>query len=60
MLQDKSLFYYGAVYHRLIDGKLEEARQTIVNLVPEGASVLDIGCGTGNSALNFVGTNIVK
>ena len=47
MLQDKSLFYYGAIYHRLIDGKLAEARQTIVDLIPERASVLDIGCGTG-------------
>ena len=47
MLQDKSLWYYGAIYHRMIDGKLEEARQTIVDLVPQGASVLDIGCGTG-------------
>ncbi len=47
MLQDKSLFYYGGLYHRLIDGKLEEARQAIVNHIPEGASVLDIGCGTG-------------
>jgi ubiquinone/menaquinone biosynthesis C-methylase UbiE len=31
----------------VIDGKLEEARQTIVNIIPEGTSVLDIGCGTG-------------
>lgn len=47
MPQDKSLYYYGPIYHRIIDGKLEEARQTIVNIIPEGASVLDIGCGTG-------------
>jgi len=47
MLQDKSLFYYGALYHRLIDGKLREARQAIVNIILEGTSVLDIGCGTG-------------
>lgn len=47
MLPDKSLFYYGAFYNRLIDGKLEEARQTIVDLIPQGASVIDIGCGTG-------------
>ena len=44
---DKSLFYYGAIYHRVIDGKLEEARQAVVDLVPEESSVLDIGCGTG-------------
>ena len=53
MLQDKSLFYYGTIYHRLIDGKLEEARQTIVNVVPERASVLDIGCGTGSLCLEL-------
>ena len=47
MLQDKSLFYYGPIYHRVFDGKLEEARQMIVDIIPEGASVLDIGCGTG-------------
>lgn len=47
MVQDKSLYYYGSLYNRLIDGKLEEARQAIVDLVPEGASLLDIGCGTG-------------
>ncbi len=47
MPEDKSLFYYGSLYHRIIDGKLREARQVIVDLIPEGAYVLDIGCGTG-------------
>ena len=47
MVQDKSLFYYGALYNRIIDGKLEEARQTIIDLIPQGSSVIDIGCGTG-------------
>jgi len=31
----------------VIDGKLKEARRGVVQVVPEGASVLDIGCGTG-------------
>jgi len=44
---DKSLFFYGPIYHRLFDPQLAEARQVTVNLVPEGSSVLDIGCGTG-------------
>ena len=47
MTTDKSLFYYGALYHKLFNAKLEEARQQIINLIPEGAHVLDIGCGTG-------------
>lgn len=47
MLQDKNLFYYGGIYHRIIDGKMKEARQNILNLIQERTSVLDIGCGTG-------------
>lgn len=47
MLADKSLFYYGATYHRLLDPALAEARQVAVDLVAEGARVIDIGCGTG-------------
>jgi ubiquinone/menaquinone biosynthesis C-methylase UbiE len=44
---DKSLFFYGPIYHRLFDPQLAEARQITVDLVAEGSSVLDIGCGTG-------------
>jgi len=44
---DKSFFYYGGIYHRLFDPQLAEARQVAVDLIAEGASVLDIGCGTG-------------
>ncbi len=47
MLPEKSLFYYGAMYHRLLDPPLAEARQAAVQVVAEGSSVLDIGCGTG-------------
>lgn len=47
MTKDKSLLYYGAIYHRLFDPPLAEARQITVDLIAEGASVLDIGCGTG-------------
>ncbi|MGQ9603238.1 MAG: methyltransferase domain-containing protein [bacterium] len=53
LIKDRSLFHYGAIYHRLIDGKLEEARQAIIDLVPEGSSVLDIGCGTGELCLEL-------
>jgi ubiquinone/menaquinone biosynthesis C-methylase UbiE len=44
---DKNLFFYGPLYHRLFDPQLAEVRQVAVNLIPEGSSVLDIGCGTG-------------
>ncbi len=44
---DKSLFFYGSVYHRLFDPQLAEARQVTVDLIAQSASVLDIGCGTG-------------
>jgi ubiquinone/menaquinone biosynthesis C-methylase UbiE len=47
MPADKSLSFYGPVYHRLFDPQLAEARQVAVDLVAEGSSVLDIGCGTG-------------
>lgn len=44
---DKSLFYYGPVYHRLLDLPLAEAREVIVGLIKEGSSVLAMACGTG-------------
>ena len=47
MPQDKSHFHYGAFYYRVIDSRQEEARQIILNLIPEKSSVLDIACGTG-------------
>jgi ubiquinone/menaquinone biosynthesis C-methylase UbiE len=47
MPADKSLSYYGPIYHRLFDPQLAEARQVTVGLIADGSSVLDIGCGTG-------------
>ncbi len=47
MPADKSLFFYGPIYHRLFDPQLAEGRQVAVDLIPEGSSVLDIACGTG-------------
>lgn len=44
---DKSVFYYGRLYHWLFDPPLAEARRVVTDLVPEGSSVLDIACGTG-------------
>jgi len=44
---DKSLFFYGGIYHKLLDPHQAEAREVITGLIPEGSSVLDIACGTG-------------
>ena len=47
MSADKSPYRYGNIYHRLFDPPLAEARQVATDLISEGSSVLDIGCGTG-------------
>jgi len=44
---DKSLFFYGGIYHKLLDPHQAEAREVITGLIAEGSSVLDIACGTG-------------
>jgi len=40
--------YYGRAYHVLFDRALDASRSAVVDLVPAGASVLDIACGTGD------------
>jgi len=47
MSTDKSLFYYGSIYHRLFDPQIAETRQVTVDYINEKSSVLDIACGTG-------------
>jgi ubiquinone/menaquinone biosynthesis C-methylase UbiE len=47
MSTDKSLFFYGSIYHRLFDPQIAEARQKTVDYVKEKSSVLDLACGTG-------------
>jgi ubiquinone/menaquinone biosynthesis C-methylase UbiE len=47
MPTDKSLYYYGPIYHRLLDPELVETRHVAVDLITDGSSVLDIACGTG-------------
>ena len=44
---DKSRFLHGVLYHALFDRPLAETRKLVAGLVPEGSSVLDIACGTG-------------
>lgn len=46
MATDKSLFYYGPIYHKILNPTLAEARQVATNFIPEKSSVLDIACGT--------------
>jgi SAM-dependent methyltransferase len=45
--RDISKWTHGWFYHAFYDRPLEEARRVVMDLVPEGASVLDIACGTG-------------
>ena len=47
MARDKSLFHYGSIYNKLIDPLNKPMRDKIVEVIPQGASILDIGCGTG-------------
>lgn len=51
MPSDKSLFFYGSIYHRILDPQLAEAHQVAANLITEGSAVLDIACGTGQFSL---------
>ncbi len=47
VVTDTSRPTYGRVYHALFDPPLAEARRVVVDLVPPGATVVDIACGTG-------------
>ncbi len=44
---DKSLFFYGSLYHKYFDPSFQKTQQEIAGLIAEGSSVLDIACGTG-------------
>jgi ubiquinone/menaquinone biosynthesis C-methylase UbiE len=47
MPEDNSPFYYGWIYHKLLDPHQAEACKLIVDLIPEHSSVVDIASGTG-------------
>jgi len=53
MVIDKSLSYYGRTYHIILDPLLKEARNNIINLIPENSKVFDAGCGTGTLCLSL-------
>jgi len=40
-------FFHGWLYRTFIDPALVPVRRLVMNWVPEGSSVVDIGCGTG-------------
>jgi ubiquinone/menaquinone biosynthesis C-methylase UbiE len=50
-VSDKSLFYYGNIYHAVIDPLLKESWKQIANLVPDNSRIFDAGCGTGRLSL---------
>jgi SAM-dependent methyltransferase len=54
MPADKSLFFYGSLYHRLLDPPLAEVRRVAVDLVTDGSSVMDLGCGTGELCVELL------
>lgn len=47
MPQDKSLFIYGSLFHRFLDPPLSVNRRVVIDFIPDGSSVIDIACGTG-------------
>ena len=55
MPRDKSLFHYGNPYHRFIDPLMKPSRRKVIDYIPEGKSVIDIGCGTGELCFELRG-----
>ena len=45
--KDPTAWSHGRFYRTFYDGPLREARRVVIDLVPEGARVLDIASGTG-------------
>jgi ubiquinone/menaquinone biosynthesis C-methylase UbiE len=46
-------WYDGWIYANLIDSDSIEIRERILNLIEDGKSVIDVGCGTGSLALKL-------
>ena len=51
MASEKSLFFYGRPYHLVLDRMLRAQRRQAFERIPEGSTVLDVACGTGELAL---------
>jgi SAM-dependent methyltransferase len=52
---DKRHWYDGWIYDRLLAPNQQVAFQKICNLIAEGSSVIDIGCGTGRLDFRLAG-----
>ena len=50
MVTDKSLFYYGTIYHLIVDPMVKASWKEIMNVIPANSRVFDAGCGTGGLA----------
>ncbi|GBD94901.1 demethylrebeccamycin-D-glucose O-methyltransferase [bacterium BMS3Abin05] len=46
-MKRKNHYYDGRFYRRFIDPNLQEVREIIADYLPNRASLIDIGCGTG-------------
>ncbi len=51
MATDKSLFYYGSIYHAIMDPLIKPSWRQIATVIPKKSRVFDAGCGTGRLAL---------
>lgn len=53
--EPRNHFYDGWIYRTFIDPSLAGIRRRIANIIPEGSTVIDIGCGTGDQLLHVAG-----
>ena len=56
---DRSSYFHGWVYRKIIDPALVPIRDQVGRWIPDGSTVVDIGCGTG-AQLFALGNRIVR
>lgn len=52
-LPPQNHYYDGWIYARFLDPVLRRIRRQVADHIPEGASVLDVGCGTGAQLIHL-------